>query len=182
MTALSLCLLALLDGLLTGFRAAAGQNGHVHKGRYYLRAQALGGGLALALPGVAAALAFGLLAISPAQAQLWSDFEAAGAVAMRVFAVYGAVAMAALGVYLAAAFMMRSIEVRTAATVIILGPFTLVRPWVILGGLLLAIGSRPRWEVAALCALLGATALAMEPLLRRMYRPRVSALLQQTRE
>lgn len=176
MTALWLSLLAVLDGLLVGMRAAAGRDGRVRKVGYYARAQLAGLCASAGLVGAAWLLAAGLLARSRDPDALWGDFMAAGRPALVCWGAYAVVAVLALGVYLWAALVRHSTELRTWATVLVLGPFTLTRPAVVLVGLGLAVWTRPRFEVIALAAFLACGALGLEPLLRALRRKQVDRL------
>lgn len=177
MTAAVLSLLALLDGLLIGFRAAAGRSGQVAKTRYYLRAQLFGALGASVVVALAWALALALVAGSADPDQLWRDFSRAGRAALLLFGIYGATAVAAILVYLAASLTSRSIDTRTLATVVVLGPFTLARPAVVVAGLAAALWICPRLEIALLAAFVGAAMLGLERALGRLYRAPLERLL-----
>ncbi len=68
-------------------------------------------------------------------------------------------------------------EVRTLASVTVLGPGTLVGPWVIVGGLAWAVCAAPRWEVVALALYAAAGMLPLERYLTRRYFAVDAALL-----
>jgi hypothetical protein len=160
--AAALCLLALLDGALCGFRAAAGRSGLVRKRAYYLRAVGRGF-LAVALTLVPLiALTALLLSRSP---QLEADFAAAGRAALFVYGPYATLVLCALALW-----AIPALDVRTLATVIILGPFTMLRPLVVAAGLVAAAFARPRLEVTLLVVCVGALMLSIERLLGRAYR------------
>ncbi len=129
---------AILDLTFAGFRAAAGRDGRIAKGGYYAGAMAKG-----ALAGVFVALVMGLLtwgALSwaPDGVVLYSELNVIGAAMAKVFAGYAAVVSVALLVYTFARH-----EVRTLATVAILGPFTLARPLVVLAALGVGLFTHP---------------------------------------
>ncbi len=158
-----LCLFALLDGTLLGFRAAAGRNGLIDKRRYFRRAMAIGvlasAAAALALIGFAALLVW--RADDPVA--LWAALVDAGARSLRWWIPYGLIAMVAILAW------SLSTEARTVATVVILGPFTLARPLVVIAGLVAGALPAGRFEVQLFAATVGAVTLSLEPLLTRRY-------------
>ena len=84
---------------------------------------------------------------------------------MLPLAVYASLVLAALGVWATA-----EADLRTLASVVILGPFTLVRPWVIVFAACLGAWHAHTWPargaVIAVCAL----QLAIEPWLGRNWK------------
>lgn len=143
MIPLLLASLAILDAAFAGFRAAAGRDARIFKRAYYRRAVLTGAG-AGALLVVALAVATGLALASSADPHgLYADLLAIGARMLQVLLGYAMLVLGALALYATA-----RMELRILATVSILGPFTLLRPavvvaataWgVILGGSLPAI-------------------------------------------
>ncbi|APR82842.1 Hypothetical protein A7982_08191 [Minicystis rosea] len=131
-----LALLAVLDAVFAGFRAAAGRNGRIDKWAYYQRAMMsaalAGGGVVLAL----AALTGAALLVAPDPAALYADLLVIGARMLWVFLGYTVMVLAALVVYAVASY-----ELRTLATVTLLGPFTLLRPAV--------VAAATAWGIAA---------------------------------
>lgn len=148
MTILILIVLALLDTAAAGFRDAAGRNGLLNKDGYYRRAVRLGAlyGI-LPILGIACVV-LGLAALT-SDPSLWGDFLRAGEAMVWVYGPTATLVALALGIYLSPRF-----EIRSLATVIILGPFTLLRPVVITGGAVAGVVVSPRWEVAAACCAL----------------------------
>lgn len=123
--AIAVVALALLDTTLAGFRCAAGRDGRIQKRAYYLAAMRRGfesGLFVCVLLGGLTALA----ASRPDGAAFYADLVAIGLRMLPVFAAFGGLVVVALTVY-----GLSRHEVRTFATVAILGPFTLARPWVI---------------------------------------------------
>lgn len=119
MIAALMVLAAVVDLAFCGYRGAAGRNARIEKKRYYARA--LGGG---ALTGLA--VAAGMAVATAAVPAPWAELSAVGARMLVVIGAYATLVLGAIGVYVVAEH-----EVRTLATVAILGPFTLVRPAVI---------------------------------------------------
>lgn len=151
MSAVLLTLLAVLDGALLGFRAAAGRTGLVHKPRYFVRAVALGVAYASAV--VAAGCVLTFLLVQASGAALFEELLVAATAGVRIFTVYAALVISALFLW-----MVPSTDVRTFCTVTVLGPGTLARPLVILAGLVASIAAVPRLEVVLL-GLYGAAAM-----------------------
>lgn len=121
-----LAVLAIVDAAFAGFRAAAGRDARIFKYAYYRRAMlvaaAAGAGLVVAL---AAATVTALL-ITAAPGALYAELLEIGARMLQVFLGYALLVVAALALYGTA-----QTELRILATVAILGPFTLLRPLVI---------------------------------------------------
>ena len=135
-----LALLAIVDAAFAGFRAAAGRDARIFKYAYYkralLRGAGAGTGLVLAL---AAATGVALL-VTPAPAALYAELLEIGARMLQVFLGYALLVLAALALYGTA-----RLELRILATVSILGPFTLLRPLVVVGATSwgVALGASP---------------------------------------
>jgi hypothetical protein len=163
MIAAALCLLAILDGLLVGFRAAAGRDGRIDKREYYQRAMAFGAGYAAVAVTLFAALAACLVLVNDQPRALWSAFQAAGARALWVFSPYAVVALTAIVAWLV------SPRGRTLSTIVVLGPFTLARPLVILAGLIAGAAFAPSPALLALCGVIAAVMLTIEPALSRRF-------------
>jgi len=162
--AAALVLLALVDGALLGFRAGAGRVGLVKKGPHLRRSMALGIGAAAIVAAGGLALALALTALLGAGT--WGRLVLGGSAAVEVFGVFGGLMLGALAIW-----SVPIAELRTFVTVSLLGPGTLLRPAVIVGGMLAAFVRAPSWEIAAL-ALYGASAmLLVEPWLTRRYFP-----------
>ena len=92
---------------------------------------------------------------------LWPDLLSAAARMVLVYGAYATMVLLALGVY-----AVSSGDLRTLATVSVLGPFTLIRPLVIsAGGVWGAIGASHGATAAIACAAAGAM-IGFEPMLR----------------
>jgi hypothetical protein len=155
--AIALATLALFDALLAGVRAAAGRDGRIDKRSYFWRSMATAARDAVGVIAVNALVVGVLVATTPDPAASWAAFERAGSTCVWVFGAFAAATMAAI------AFWFSPVpEYRTLATVIVLGPLTLVRPLVIVGGLAVAAAGsdEPRVWIVAIVA--GASMLAFE--------------------
>ncbi|MEO3973067.1 hypothetical protein [Streptomyces sp. CAU 1734] len=164
MSAVLLLLLALTDAAFAGFRAHAGRNGRIRKGG--ANARAAGRGLGVAAPALAPAAAIGaaLLLTAADPAARYAELDAGARRMLAVLIPYTAVVLLSLAAHLWAPF-----RLSTLATVIGLGPLTLVRPLVVTAGAVAAAWGSP-WS-AAVAVAAGAGVLLVEPLThRRWYR------------
>jgi hypothetical protein len=153
---LALFALSVTDAGFAGFRDAAGRDGRIFKTELFRRAIRRGlryGILASAL-GLLIALAV----------NRFDELLEAARWMMLPLAAYASAVLCALGVWATA-----EADFRTLASVIILGPFTLIRPWVIAFAALLGALHAHTWPargaVIAVCAL----QLAIEPWLGRAW-------------
>jgi hypothetical protein len=155
--ALALAALALCDATLCGYRDAAGRNPRIHKEAYFVRAATRGlrGGISVVV--VIGALMVGALLTTQYPAALWFDASLAASRMVTVYGIYACIVFAAISVWLVA-----RADVRTLATVMILGPFTLIRPWVIAGGAVWAAWLADRWQTQILAVVAGAAMIAFE--------------------
>lgn len=155
---------ALLDVTLAAFRAAAGRNGRIRKGAYFRRAMArgaaVGAALVLVLGGVTAAV---LYAASDAVA-VWRDLLAMGAHLAWWFGGFALVVLGSLGVYAVSRH-----EWRTLATTAVLGPFTLVRPFLVVGATASASTRSEGIAAIALSVLASASVLGVGAVLDWAY-------------
>ena len=164
MTPVLLYCLASLDAAFIGYRAAAGRNALIDKRGYYRRAMLRGllfGQCAAAL--IAAAIGAYLLSASDPRALL-QGLLAAGARMLWVYCPYA--------VMIGTAFAVRavpSVDVRSMTSVLIFGPFVLLRPAVAAAGIGWAIAAAPRLETALLGALILLLMLSLERLMGWCY-------------
>lgn len=163
MIAAAVSLAAIVDLAFCGYRAAAGRNARIEKTRYYARALAIGAGTGALTALVMVIVTLSVDAIHP----VYGELTAIGARFLVVIAGYAALVGSAIATYVLARH-----EVRTLATVAILGPFTLVRRVVIVGAALVGLGRGASWPAVALTiGACGAVACG-EAWLERRYRDR----------
>jgi hypothetical protein len=164
----ALLLLSVADSGFAGFRAAAGCDAHVFKAEYYRRAIRRGIRRALVANAFAAAglVAWVLLSASPEGSI--RDFVTTCHPVLWVVGIYAALVLVALGVWAAG-----EADVRTLASVLILGPFTLIRPWVIVLAAVLGIVRAPSVAAGTAIGIICAGQLTIEPLLARRWRSRL---------
>jgi hypothetical protein len=171
-------LFAVLDGAFAGFRGAAPCNGLIKKRAYYMRALAFGALSAVALCVLLAALTAVVLTGSSTPAQDYETLVEVGRRMLRVFWVYGACVALALLVYL-----FGSADLRVLSTVSILGPFTLIRPWMVLAALVYGLWGQTNVPVIALTLASAGAVLLLGRVLgvayeRRLGRELASAITQ----
>lgn len=158
-----LATLVLLDGTLCGFRAAAGRNARIFLFPYYVASLRRG-----ALVSAATVLVFlgaGLAVRATLGAPAWDSLLATADVLVKVYGVYATLVLMALLLYLSGSF-----DLGVLASVLVLGPFTLIRPYVIVGGALAAawwVGT----PVAAAFALVAAAVMSGFERLLSLGRP-----------
>ncbi len=156
----SMALLALVDGAMCGFRAAAGRSGLIDKRLYFQRAIVRGFGATLVVLVVGVVLAVALARVNGAAA--WFEFERAARASAAVYASFaGPVILAIL------LWFTPSIDLRTLMTVTILGPGTLLRPVVVLVGLAVGVHASPSWSVGLMATYAGIAMLSLERWLGR---------------
>jgi hypothetical protein len=124
-----LWLLATIDSAFIGYREAAGRNALIEKRAYYRRALlrgALFGQVAILIVGAIAAVA---LATSSDPRALFTGFELVGARMLTVYIPYALILLITFCVR-----VLPSVDIRSITSVLIFGPFTLIRPAVVLAG------------------------------------------------
>ena len=119
--------LAFIDGTLCGFRAAAGRNPRIFLWGYY--GTSMRRGALVSLGAIAVFLALGLVLRALGGEATWGSLENAAGKLVLVYGVYATLVLTALGLYLSGSF-----DFGVLASVLVLGPFTLIRPWVIFAG------------------------------------------------
>lgn len=128
MLAVGLMGLALTDAAFAGYRDAAGRDGAIFKAELYRAA--VRRGLRFGLLAVAVSCAWVVvvvLASGRPAVVLEASFLAARPV-LLVLGGYAVAVLAALGVW-----TVGESDLRSLASVMVLGPFTLLRPWLIVG-------------------------------------------------
>jgi len=163
MSILLLWLLATVDSAFIGYRDAAGRSALIDKRHYYRRALlrgALMGQIAVAIAGI---VAVGLLAATPQPALLLDTFEH---VATRMLMVYVPYALILIATFFVRAIP--SVDIRSITSVLVFGPFTLIRPLVVLAGAIWGLLAAPTASVTLLLSLIVILMLEMEFALDRL--------------
>jgi hypothetical protein len=154
--AIVLSVLAMFDLLLAGFRAVAGREGLTTKGPLFRRGLARAGAWACVV--IAAHVALVVLL------DAWPAMLAAGRDAIWVFGAFATVTALSIAFWFAPKHVLRLLP-----TILVLGPLTLLRPLVIVGGLTWAAARSPEPRVWLVAASAGISMLAFEHVLGRRY-------------
>jgi L-asparagine transporter-like permease len=163
MSILLLWLLATVDSAFIGYRDAAGRSALIDKRHYYRRALlrgALMGQIAVVIAGI---VAIGILATTPQPARLIDTFEH---VATRMLMVYVPYALILIATFFVRAIP--SVDIRSITSVLVFGPFTLIRPLVVLAGAIWGLLAAPTASVTLLLSLVVTLMLGMEFALDRL--------------
>lgn len=167
MTVAALSALALFDVLLSGTRAAAGRDGRIAKPPYYRAAAVRSLGAGVLVIAANALLVAALVATAPEPTAAWARMLDAGRRCVEVFAAFATLTLLAILFWFAPIR-----ELRIVPTLVVLGPLTLIRPLVVVGGLGYAVLGSTDWRgwVAAVAA--GTSMIGIEFVLGRAYRER----------
>jgi L-asparagine transporter-like permease len=158
-----LWLLATLDSAFIGYREAAGRNALIEKKTYYRHALirgALFGQLAVLMAGVVAAI---VLASSNNAWELFGKLERIGARMLLVYIPYALIILITLSIR-----ALPSVDIRSITSTVIFGPFTLIRPLVVLLGAVWGILAAPGPITVALVVLIVCLMLGLEWTLGRL--------------
>ena len=134
MTLVILYLLALLDGLLCGGRVSMGRCALIHKRVYYLRALLRGllGAQIISTVALMTLLAVG--GVPSHRAELRDDLESAAGRMMWVFVPYAIAVLGGLALRL-----IPSTDLRSATSVMALGPLSAIRSPIMIAGVIYGI-------------------------------------------
>jgi hypothetical protein len=157
MIAVVLWLLATVDSAFIGYREAAGRNALIEKRAYYRRALirgALFGQLAVLIVGAITVIA--LVSSSNAGALL-SRIELVGARMLWVYVPYAVIILITFCIR-----VLPSVDIRSITSVLIFGPFTFIRPIVVLAGALWGVVAAPSPITIGLTVLIVSLMLGLE--------------------
>jgi len=163
MSLLLLYLLASADGAFSGFRAAAGRNSLLKKNGYYTRAMVIG-----FIASQAVLIGFVIVAH-----QMWRVETSAGrdqtlAFAERLLVIFVPYAMLT---FLAFGFrLVPIVDIQCMSSILILGPFTAIRPVVAGAGMVWAVRPENKGTVVVFALLVIAAMFAVERGLEAYYR------------
>jgi len=152
-----LWLLATVDSAFIGYREAAGRNALIEKGAYFRRALirgALFGQLAVLIIGVITAIA---LVSSSDAAALFSRFELIGARMLTVYVPYALIILITFCIR-----AVPSVDIRSITSVLIFGPFTFIRPLIVLAGAVWGVVAAPSAITIAITVLIVSLMLGLE--------------------
>lgn len=161
LVAFTIVSLALVDGAFSGFRASLGRTGLVDHGAQDGDAMKRGTGLVVLLA-IPAIVAF-VLDVS-VFGQGISVYTESGLMFLTVVAPYTLVVAVALGAYAALGWKLKYL-----ASALILGPFTLIRPYVCIAAVAAALLHTSTPGIALTAALATAAVLLVEPVCNRHY-------------
>ena len=163
MTLFLLWLLATVDSAFIGYREAAGRNALIDKKDYYRHALIRGavfGQVAVLIVGVTTAVAL----VSSNQAWLLlTKLELIGARMLLVYIPYALIILITLAIR-----AVPSVDIRSITSTLIFGPFTLIRPLVVLVGAVWGILAAPGAVTVALVVLIVCLMLGLEWALGRL--------------
>ena len=155
-----LWLLATLDSAFIGYREAAGRNALIDKKAYYWQALIKGaffGQLAVLLVAV---ITGGALLVSNESRALFFDLQLIGARMLSVYVPYAVIILITLVVR---AFP--SVDIRCITSVLVFGPFTVIRPFVVLAGAIWGVLAAPSAITIVLVLLIASLMLSLEGVL-----------------
>ncbi|OPC84673.1 hypothetical protein B4N89_30480 [Embleya scabrispora] len=159
-----LAALGMIDAALAGFRASSGRNGRIRRRAADLRAARRG-----VLPGVfvlatSAAVALVVLGAADDRGTRYAELDAAAWRMLAVLLPYAGIVAVSMLCYLAGSFRLATFAILAG-----LGPLTMVRPLLVVGGVVAAGWATPAG--AAVAATAGSGILLVEPYVhRRWYR------------
>lgn len=164
MNLVALAFFAVMDGAFSGFRAVQGRDGRIDKRGLLRSAQRRAARWTLlGLNGLLALFGMDWLC-SPDRAALVLDAESlAGEILWR------AVPFAALVLVTVCLTAVPSVDLQSLASVLVLGPMSLARPYILATGVAAAWLDNPRSDLGLLCALATAGLLGLERLLGRAW-------------
>ncbi|ONF73759.1 hypothetical protein [Amycolatopsis keratiniphila] len=162
-------LLALVDSGFAGFRAATGRDARIVKRSYFLlaaRRGLTGGAIGL---GLLTLLIVVTLAGSADPGARYGELLHAGTRMLQVLAPYASLVVASL-----LAYWLLPMRGSTFVILVGLGPFTLLRPLIVLGALVWSVAGSSDWLAWVVATAAAAGVLAVEPVVhRRWYRGRI---------
>jgi hypothetical protein len=160
MIAFLLWLLATLDSAFIGYREAAGRNALIDKKLYYRQALIKGaffGQLAVLVVAIITGLA---LLVSNDSRALFFDLQLIGARMLSVYVPYAAIILITLVVR-----TFPSVDIRCITSVLVFGPFTVIRPFVVLAGAIWGVLAAPSAVTIVLVLLIVSLMLSLEGVL-----------------
>lgn len=165
--AITLLILALLDGSFAGFRASVGRTGLINHRRSDYLAARRGTSMVCILLAPAVAEASADVLVHPAHL---GQYTRAGIAMLEVYGPYALLVLIALACYGALNWRLKYL-----ASALILGPLTLLRPLIAILGAALGVTAGHDSAVAAAAGLSVVAVLAVEPLAGRLWYARTTS-------
>ncbi len=156
-----LVMLALADGACSGFRAVLGRNGRIDHRSDDVRAARVGMIVVTLLLAPAAIVAGLDLTIEPSRV---GGYERSAQAMLVVLAPFALVVTLALIVYAVLGWRQKYL-----AMAVVLGPCTLVRPFVVVGAVAVAVSAGGSAGPVVTALLAGAAVLSVEPVVGRLW-------------
>lgn len=163
MTIFLLWLLATIESTFIGYREAAGRSALIDKSSYYRRAMIRGALLGQAAVAIVGVVALGMLLTDPQPGRLFETFEQVATRMLLVYVPYALIVIITLFIR-----AIPSVDIRSITSVLVFGPFTLIRPPVVLAGAIWGLLAAPTARVLLLLGLIVSLMLAMEYVLDRL--------------
>lgn len=160
-----LALLSVTDAAFSGFRVAAGRDARIFKADYYRAAIRRGMGRGLLTTALVGAVIAGACLCFPS---LFTELLVCARAMLWVLLPYAMLTLMGMGVWAAA-----EADERTLASVVVLGPFTLIRPWVIAAAAVVGVWKAPGLTAALVTVAACGAQLALEPWLNSGMQPRI---------
>jgi len=130
MKLLALYLMALLDGLLCGGRVSMGRCALIHKRAYFVRSLIRGLIAAQVISTIALLALLAVAGLSSHRSALLADLQASAERMLWVFVPYAFAVLGSLALRI-----IPSTDLRSATSVFGLGPFTAIRPLIMIAGI-----------------------------------------------
>jgi hypothetical protein len=162
----ALVLLALVDAGFAGFRAATGRNARIRKRSYYLLAAYRGFGTGAVGLGLVALLVGVVLWCTADPGARYDELVRSGTRMLLVVAPFAALVVVSL-----LAYWVLPMRESTFVILVGLGPFTLIRPVVVLGVTAWSVAGSADWLAWVVAIAAAISVLAVEPVVHhRWYR------------
>lgn len=155
-----LYLLATIDAACCGYRDAAARSALIRKDAYYRRALFRGAIFGQGAIAAAGLLILAFIMFSSDPALLIHDLNEAGRRMLLVYLPYAIIVVVALSLRL-----IPSVDLRSITSMLIFGPFILIRPFIAVAGVAWAMIAVPRLEIILLGLLVLLLMLSLEPFL-----------------
>lgn len=159
-----LYLLALLDGILCGYRSATGRCALIYTRSFHARAMLRGFIVVQAASAISLSALWITIYFRRDRTLLVSDLEQAGGRMVLVFVVYAALVLFNLGLRL-----IPSVDIRSSTSVLALGPLTALRPFIMIAGTVYGIAASNLMATKLLGSFVLAWMLGTEWFLDRMH-------------
>ncbi|MEW6736896.1 MAG: hypothetical protein AB1489_36750 [Acidobacteriota bacterium] len=163
MILLLLWALASIDAAFIGYREAAGRSALINKRTYYRRAMFRGALFGQMAVGIAAATIVILLLLSPQPAILVNGFKQAGTRMLIIYLPYATIILLTFIIRL-----VPSVDLQSITSILIFGPFTFIRPIIVLIGVVWGVLAAPNLATLLLGMIILTLMLTLEWIIARL--------------